>query len=254
MVELANKTKNKLSRFYKQVALDEKAKGSVLLLDGRVAKTPKRHDFLIEPPSLAEAIRQEWQEQGEDIDFLSMPLTRLHMTFLDADAGVHQKWRETPWRFIETDLLSFRASQPEALVALESQIWDPFCDWARDAQGVDLPRTTGLGGIVLSQKSRDALKRFMRGLDRSREMVFALACEQLGSVVLAMALLERANITELRDAEQQAADIFAASHLGETYQESQWGEDEEALVRRGEQARELVSFARYLCLTANPEN
>ncbi len=47
-----------------------------LALDGRIAKTPAKHDLVVPTRALAEAVAGEWQAQGEKIDFAAMPLTR----------------------------------------------------------------------------------------------------------------------------------------------------------------------------------
>lgn len=245
MVEIAIASSKKINRFYKEVSLGQAEDGWHLLLDGRAAKTPARNALRASPKALAEEIRAEWQGQGEEIDFLQMPITRLHMTVLDGKAEVIALWRETPARFIATDLLTYRAENPEALQALEDAVWNPYCDWAAQDLGIELTRTTGLTALPPLPETLDRLHHLTRGLDPARALILALACEMTGSAVLGFALLE--NFTS-------AEEIFAASHLGETFQEQRWGKDAEALERRASHLREFKNLQLYLGLLSSRDN
>ena len=73
-------------RFYKEVGIAPSGVGFALTLDGRVAKTPGKSEFILPSAALAEAVAAEWRAQAEKIDFAAMPLTRLAFTAIDGVA------------------------------------------------------------------------------------------------------------------------------------------------------------------------
>jgi chaperone required for assembly of F1-ATPase len=245
LVEIAVTSPKKINRFYKEVSLKQEDEGWHLLLDGRAAKTPARNPLCAAPKALAEKITTEWHGQGEEIDFLQMPLTRLLMTVLDGKEETITVWRETPARFIGTDLLTYRAENPEALQALEDEVWNPYCDWAAKGLGIELARTTSLMALPPLQTSLASVNEITAKLDPAEALILALACEMTGSAVLGFALLEGFTSAE---------EVFAASHLGETFQEKRWGEDAEALQRRASQLAEFKNLQLYLGLLSSRDN
>ena len=65
----------------------------------------------------AEVVAAEWDAQRERIDPATMPMTRLVNTVVEAIADDPIPVRDDLARYIETDLLFYRAGTPERLVA-----------------------------------------------------------------------------------------------------------------------------------------
>src|SRR5438128_12539644 len=74
----------KRKRFYTSAGVAETDGGFSITLDGRPIKTPSGKIVIAPKREIAEAIAAEWQAQQETIDPLSMPLTRLANSRLDA--------------------------------------------------------------------------------------------------------------------------------------------------------------------------
>src|ERR1700756_28623 len=132
-----------MKRFYKDVAVDETPDGFRFLLDGKPVQTPARHPMTLPTRPLAEALAEEWRAQGEEMDPLSMPLTRLVNTVVD---GVRTHRDETVaaiLRFGENDLLSYRAEAPAELARRQSQ-WDAHLAWLERRHGAHLAVTHGI--------------------------------------------------------------------------------------------------------------
>ena len=63
----------------------------------------------------------------EDIDPAHMPMTRLAYAALD-QVRLHQgSVVDEIAAYAETDLVCFRADQPQALIDRQAQAWDPLC-------------------------------------------------------------------------------------------------------------------------------
>jgi len=70
-------SQNFAKRFYKEVSLDLRGGAYVILLDGRVLKTPKKADLIIEREDRAAQVAAEWEAQEHEINPSLMPATRL---------------------------------------------------------------------------------------------------------------------------------------------------------------------------------
>ncbi len=99
-------------------------------LDGRPLRTPARKLLAVSHGDLAEVIAQEWDRQVDRIDPASMPVTRLVNIALDAVADRPGPVRDEIVSYAGTDMLCYRAAEPEGLVSRQRRIWDPVMDWA----------------------------------------------------------------------------------------------------------------------------
>ncbi|MEZ5926785.1 MAG: ATP12 family protein [Hyphomicrobiaceae bacterium] len=226
-------------RFYQAATVADADGGATVQLDGRSVRTPAKRLLVVPTAELAEAIAGEWRAQGERIDPASMPLTRLANTVIDAVAERMPEVRADALNYAGTDLVCYRATHPAALVALQARHWDPLLDWVRRVCGAALVTTAGLGHQPQPAATIDAIRSVLDGLD-----AFALAgLHELttlsGSLVIALAIREDEIDTEAG---------WAAAHVDEDWQVSQWGEDFEASERRKIRRRDFEAAARLIRL------
>ena len=111
-------------RFYKRAEAGAHAGGFAVLLDGKVARTPRRKPLAVAKRALADALAAEWQGQGERLDPAAMPLTRIVNAALDRVAGEMAGVRADIVKFAGTDLICYRAEGPEPLVAAQGAAWE----------------------------------------------------------------------------------------------------------------------------------
>ena len=122
-------------RFYLDAQVCEEAGGAAITLDGRAIRTPARNTLNAPNTALAEGIAAEWRRQGEFIDPATMPLTRLANTIIDGVAQAPDDVAAEVTKYLRSDLLCYRATSPQGLVAREAAHWDPIVLWARDVLG-----------------------------------------------------------------------------------------------------------------------
>ena len=94
------------------------------------ARTPGKRPLIAPTRAVAELIAAEWAAQGETIEPMSMPATRLANSAIDGVADALGATRAEIARYAGADLLCYRAEAPEALVAAEAEAFDPVLDWA----------------------------------------------------------------------------------------------------------------------------
>jgi chaperone required for assembly of F1-ATPase len=226
-------------RFYKLAAVDEAgAGGFALLLDGKPVKTPARRQLAAPNMALAEEIAAEWNAQGETIDPARMPLTRLANAAIDGVADQSEAVADEVAKYIATDLLLYRAETPDALVVRQAQAWDPVLAWAGDELGA---RFVLAQGIVHVTQPAEALAAARKAIPTDNWPLAAVAAVTTltGSGLLALALARAAIDVDA---------AWAAAHVDEDWQMSQWGSDHATLERRALRLGEMQAAARVLRL------
>jgi chaperone required for assembly of F1-ATPase len=122
-------------RFYERASTEERDGTFVLLLDGRTAKTPARNLLAVPTRALGQAVAEEWARQPEVIDPTAMPLTRIVNSAIDGVAPRREEVIDDLARYAGSDLVCYRAAEPERLVAQEAAAWDPILAWAAERLG-----------------------------------------------------------------------------------------------------------------------
>jgi chaperone required for assembly of F1-ATPase len=227
-------------RFYRAADVAETDGGFAVTLDGRPIRSPSGKQVIVPSRAIADAIATEWNAQGEMIDPLTMPLTRFANSVVEGVAGRVDAVADDAAKYLGSDLLFYRAGHPEALVARESEHWDPILFWAADALGAHFILAQG---ILHVDQPEGAIKAAREAFPTDPWSVAALhvVTTLTGSALLALALTHG-----VRNADQ----IWSAAHVDEDWNIEKWGVDEEAAERR---AARLVDFnaAAHILKTLN---
>jgi chaperone required for assembly of F1-ATPase len=229
-------------RAYKAVTLAHStpARGALrILLDGNALRTPAKAVLSLPTRALAEAVAAEWVAQGEHIDPGTMPLTRLVNSAIDGVGGREAEVAGEIANYGASDLLCYRATGPAPLVRRQAQLWDPVLAWGRDVLGIPLLIAAGIMPLTQPEAARSALARALADHDQ-----FALAALHVMTTVMGSALLALAHARGRLRLEE----AWAAAHVDEDWQISQWGKDPEAAARRQRQWDEVAAASRLLNL------
>jgi chaperone required for assembly of F1-ATPase len=230
-------------RFYNMAAAAEQAPYGVLL-DGKSVMTPARHALAVPQRALAAAIADEWNAQGEFIDPAAMPLTRLANTIIDGVAREPARVKDEIVKYLDSDLVFYRADSPEALVAQQARHWDPLLDFAREKFGA---RFVLAQGIVHAPQPRESVLAISAAIpadpnsakDVWRLGALAAVTTLTGSALIALALF---------DGRLDAQAAWAAAQVDENFQIAAWGRDAEAAARQAARLAELEAAATVLRL------
>lgn len=209
----------KAKRFWKTARIDTVDSGFAVLLDERPVKTPAKAPLVLPTRAFAEAIAAEWDAQDGEIRPETMPYTRSANAAIDKVTVQHAEVADLLAAYGETDLICYRATDPEPLIARQIEAWDPLLAWTRETFGADLAPASG---IIPREQDPEALARLraeVHAFDAFRLAAFHDLVSITGSLVLGLAVA-RGHI----DAES----AWTLSRIDETWQSEQWGEDEEA--------------------------
>jgi chaperone required for assembly of F1-ATPase len=118
-----------------------------------------------------------------------------------------------------TDLLCYRAEEPESLIRSQADGWDPLIDWSATELRAPLRITHGVIPVPQDAASLARLRAPVDGLD-----VFGLtALHDLvtlpGSLILGLAVI---------NGRISADDAHALSRIDDEYQAERWGRDEDS--------------------------
>jgi chaperone required for assembly of F1-ATPase len=224
-----------VKRFWKEVTV---ADGGIAL-DTRPVRTPGRVPLILPTPQLAEAVAQEWRDVGEDLDPRTMPLTGLANAAIDRIAPDPQAFAAGLAAYGESDLLYYRAGDPPPLVARQAAMWDPILDWARTRYDVHFEPATGVMHRAQPEATLHRLAEAIGAVDAFRLAPLSPIVTITGSLVLALALLERA---------ADADTVWRAAHLDEDWQAEQWGQDELAIRATESRRKDFDAAVRFLSL------
>ena len=227
-------------RFYKEATRGAATEeGHPLLLDGKPVKTPARRALVAPSAALADALAQEWEAQATEIDPSRMPLTRLANVVIDGVAAAPQPVIDEIAKYLGSDLLYYRADEPHGLVTRQNELWNPVLDWARDELGA---RFVLVEGIMFAEQPAESIAAARGAIpnDPWRLGAMASVTNITGSALIALALDAGAF---------DAGKLWAAAHVDEDWQASQWGHDEVAIERRAARFAEYEAAAKVLRLT-----
>jgi chaperone required for assembly of F1-ATPase len=230
-----------MKRFYRAVTVAPVEGGWGIQLDGKALRTPAKRPLILPNEALAAAIAGEWDAQTEAIRPGTMPLMKLASTAIDLVGIKAVDVAEEVARYAETDLLCYRATEPEALVERERAVWQPLLDWASLRFDSPLNVASGIVAVTQPDSSLRALRAVVAGFDAMTLTAVADLTASFGSLILALAVW---------DGRLGAAQAFEAAILDERFQAERWGEDEEAAERRAAVAREVEAAGRFLGLVS----
>jgi chaperone required for assembly of F1-ATPase len=223
-------------RFYTTAGVASAPDGFAITLDDKPVRTPSRRPLVAPTRQIAEAIAAEWAAQDAIINPMTMPLTRLANSVIDAVAERVEAVVDDVAKYFESDMLFYRAGHPDALVEREARHWDPVLFWAADTLGAHFILAEG---IVYVRQPDQAVAAARAALPTEPWSIAALhvVTTLTGSALLALALLRG-----VLDEDQ----VWSAAHVDEDWNSEQWGVDGEVAARRAARLTDFKAAARVL--------
>jgi chaperone required for assembly of F1-ATPase len=206
-------------RFWKEAKAVKLDNGFSVELDSRSIKTPAKTPLLVPTLQLADAIAKEWDAQDGQIDPATMPVTRMANSALDKVATQFSDVANMLAAYGDSDLLCYRATHPEELVARQAQRWDPVLNWANDSLHARLKPVSGIIHQPQDQAAIEILSKRVFALSSFELAAFHDLVAISGSLVLGIAVTDNWLTAEA---------AWDLSRLDELWQEEQWGSDDEA--------------------------
>jgi chaperone required for assembly of F1-ATPase len=132
--------------------------------------------------------------------------------------------RETIAAYAGSDLLYYRAGEPEGLMARQRAHWDPLVAWAEQRFGARVVLAEGVMHVAQPEPLLQAIRAELATFENPFRLAgLSLATTLTGSALIALALAAGAVGVDA---------AWEAAHVDEDWNISQWGEDSEAKQRR----------------------
>jgi chaperone required for assembly of F1-ATPase len=221
-------------RFYKSVAVKHEGAGAALQLDGKAVRTPGKAPLAFPTNALAEAVAQEWRDQGERIDPATMPLTRLANSAIDGVTGSEDAVIDDIMAHAASDLVCYRSAGPRGLTEAQTTHWDKVLAWAKQSLGAPLTLSEGVVHVTQPEASLKRIRERLAGRNAFSLAALHVMTALTGSALLALAVAQGRLTPE---------EAWMAAHVDEDWQISQWGEDAEARARREHRWRDFAAAA-----------
>ncbi len=236
-----------MKRFYKQVSVGSDEAGWRVLLDGRAIKTVSGKPQTLPTRALAEALAEEWADQGDELDPAGFVLRDLADYAIDVVAKDRADAIRGLVAYAGTDTLCYRAEPDEPLRERQEALWEPLLHAAEQRWDVHFER---IAGIMHRAQPAATLARMEAVL--GAEDAYALAAlntltHLASSLIIALAALAP---------EADADALWDLANLEEDWQASLWGKDAEAEALRAQRLatfKAAMRFARLARDTAAPE-
>jgi chaperone required for assembly of F1-ATPase len=223
-------------RFYENATVTATPDGHAVQLDGKPLHTPARRPLAAPTPALAQALAAEWNAQTEVVDPAKMPLTRLANSIIDGVAQTAQPVADEIKKYLASDLLFYRAGEPQGLVERQARHWDPILQWAAETLGAKFY----LGeGVVHVAQPESALEKVRAAVpdDPWRLGAAHIVTTLTGSALIALAMARGALSTEA---------AWQAANVDEDWNMERWGRDEMAMQRYDFRLAEFQAAAAVL--------
>ncbi|XP_061032237.1 ATP synthase mitochondrial F1 complex assembly factor 2 isoform X1 [Eubalaena glacialis] len=237
-------------RFYQNVSITQGEDGFEINLDHRKLRTPQAKLFTVPSEALAVAVATEWDSQQDTIKAYTMHLTTLCNTSLDnpTQRGKDQLIQAAA-KFLDTDTVwpparhlsagsrmarpwhpaagllvcilpapgffsGYRVEEPETLVELQRNEWDPVIGWAERRYGMKIGSSTSILGPSIPARTREVLVSHLASYNTWALQGIEFVVSQLKSMVLTLGLID------LHLTVEQAVLL---SRLEEAFQIQKWG-------------------------------
>lgn len=223
-------------RFWKETAVIKVADGFSVTLDGRAIKTPAKSPLILPTLALAQMIAAEWDAQGEKIDPETMPATRAANSAIDKVRGQFGDVARLVAAYGETDLLCYRASAPQELVARQVAAWDPLLAWSAQRYGVTWQVTQGVMPCAQDPRTCNCLAQVVAEMNIWQLTAFHDLVAMSGSLVIGLAAAS---------GEFDLDDLWSRSRIDEDWQAQQWGQDDDADALAAVRRQSFMQAGRF---------
>lgn len=213
-----------MRKFWKMVKVKKKSSNSYeILLDENVLKTPMKKKLTIQNSKIAEEIYKEWNQDKNILDTDAMIFYGIISTSIDKISNNRILYINEILNFIDTDLICYRAEEPNDLVQWQSKNWDPILLKVEKYINNKIDVFKGIMPLKQNKGIKFKITKFLTKFSDLEIIALHKITNITGSIFLSLCILNNDIIKEK---------VFELSHLDELWQAENWGYEEEASKNR----------------------
>lgn len=214
----------------------------VLYGNDKAIVTPRGHRMDFSNMPIAITVAEEWKNAENVKLSYKKPMTQLTQTVLDIIPVDRDLFVQKIMAYAETELLCYRALEPESLVQKQTEIWQPILDWFELLYKVKFHVARGVMPITQNPEIIMRLKNIIKGFEDWKLGGLSAAVEASGSFILGLALLEK---------KLTAQNVFEIAEVESLFQSQQWGPDPALAGRHEKVIDELRTVEKWFELQKN---
>jgi chaperone required for assembly of F1-ATPase len=226
-------------RFWQQANVTEAGNGYTVQLDARPVRTPAKAAFVLPTRALAQAAADEWGLQHGLVKPETMPVTRAANSAIDKVTPLFDAVVAEVAGYGATDLLCYRATDPQALIRRQEAGWDPVLAWAAASLATPLNTTHGVIPIAQPRASLDLLTALVAAQSPFQLTALHDLVAISGSLILALAVTQ-GHLT--------GPQAWTLCQIDETWQTEQWGHDDDAAAHQQLRQAAFLQADRFYAL------
>jgi chaperone required for assembly of F1-ATPase len=225
-----------MKRFWKEVSIERADSGWQVMLDGRAIRTQAGNPQIVPTRALAELLASEWTAQGEKIDPAAFPARDLADYAIDMIAPGPGPTIAKVLRYAESDTLCYRADPDEPLHKHQWEVWEPIVTAFEVREDVRMERASGILHKPQPAETLAALRARLTALDPFTLGALEAMTTLSASLCVGLSAL---------DPGADAAALWDAAELEETWQAKLWGVEPLAEERRQKRQRDFMRAVRF---------
>lgn len=223
-----------MKRFYETATVENNG----VLLDGKALTSPAKHQLVLPNAALAQAIADEWNAQGTELDKTQLPLTGMASLALDIAVPRRGELVEELLEYGETDLLFYR-SDDEELAAEQHRQWQPWINHAQVSFGTRYEVTDSIMPVAQPAENHEKHLAVLETLDHWQLALLAAVVKPTTSLILGWFFAQN---------KLGAEELFTLSRIEESHNLAKWGEDDEAKAKAESIRADLAASERWRSL------
>ena len=230
-----------MKKFWKTVQVKENSINSYeILLDDNILRTPLKKKLIISNAKIAEEIYKEWNQNTNLINTDDMIFYGIISTSIDKIYINRKLYIDDILNFIDTDLICYRAENPNDLAQWQSKNWDPIITKVEKYINNKINVSKGIMPLKQDKETHIKISKLLTKFTDLEIVVLHKITNITGSIFLSLCILSNDKIKEK---------AFELSYLDELWQAENWGYEEEASKNRNKINLELNRIIYFLdCL------
>ena len=230
-----------MKKFWKTVEVSELTTDSYqILLDKKILKTPMQNDLIFPNYRIAYETSLEWDINSDELDTDEMILFGIFSTAIDRVIKDRDLYINETMKFVDTDLICYKADKPDELVELQNKHWDPILLIIKNYIGEEIQVFTGIMPGTQNIQVHNKIKKLIQNFSDIELSIFYRFTNIIGSIFISLSLIKGDVLKK---------QVCKLCFLDELWQAENWGVEEEAAKKRDKVSKEIkkiITLVNYL--------
>ncbi|MDC1356613.1 hypothetical protein N8310_03395 [Pseudomonadota bacterium] len=230
-----------MKKFWKTVEVSELTTNSYqILLDKKILKTPMQNDLIFTNYRISYETSLEWDINSDELDTDEMIFFGIFSTAIDRIVNDRVLYINEIMKFVDTDLICYKADKPDELVELQNKHWDPILLIIKNYIGEEIEVFTGIMPGTQNIQVHNKIKKLIHNFSNIELSILHRLTNIIGSIFISLCVIKGDILKKY---------ICQLCFLDELWQAENWGVEEEAAKKRDKVSKELkkiITLVNYL--------